>query len=195
MKNEEEKANVDISKNSGKGKQTKLGMKIMKTVRLAAQWDAAKYCPQMGTGPEGKEMSLGPWKNTYIPGQGVSLFISTHGQLQPENTGFHSGGHFNEKRMLQNAGRQTVKRFFWRQWVTIPTWTEVRKFRFQYQICDWGCVWEHLMLLQVWTSVWIYILHLQSISKHTPDKGNRYSWLPTQESRFKTSFPCHCPFL
>lgn len=37
MKNEEEKANVDISKKGGKGKQTKLGMKIMKTVRLAAQ--------------------------------------------------------------------------------------------------------------------------------------------------------------
>lgn len=49
MKNEEEKADVDVSKNWGKGKQTKLGIKRMKTVRLAAQWDAAKYRPQMGT--------------------------------------------------------------------------------------------------------------------------------------------------
>jgi len=49
MENQEEKANADISKTEGKGKQTKLGMKIMKTVRLAAQQDAAEYCPQMGT--------------------------------------------------------------------------------------------------------------------------------------------------
>lgn len=54
-------------------------------------------------------MSLGSCKNTHILGQGLQSFISTHGQLQPENTGLSSGGYFREKRILQNNGSRIVK--------------------------------------------------------------------------------------
>lgn len=70
MKNEEEKANVDVSKNWGKGKQTKLGMKRMKTVRLAAQWDAAKYRPQMGTWAWGQRNEFGIFEEHAHSGSG-----------------------------------------------------------------------------------------------------------------------------
>lgn len=76
----------------------------MKTVRLAPSETRLSAAPRWEPGPEGKDMNLGSCKNTHILGQGLHSFISTHGQLQSENTGFSSGGYFSEKRMLQNYG-------------------------------------------------------------------------------------------